>query len=627
MRLKNRLVMAPMVRNYATENGLVTDSYIAHIGRVAQGGVGMIVLEASFIDPQGKGFVRELGIHDAGVIPGLRRLAHAAHNRCAKICIQLYHAGRQTSSKITGAQPVAPSAIPDPTINEVPRELSEKEIVRLARAYGEAAGRAKKAGFDFAEIHGAHGYLITQFLSPFSNRRKDEFGGSAAKRLRFALEVVEQVRKAVGKNFPVTMRLSGDELVSHGITIKDTQTIARALQKAGVDALHISAGNYASYAQGLLIPPMVIRDGPLQHLAAGVKKVVKIPVVAVAKIRTPELAEKILRQKKADFIALGRELLADPDWPKKAKAGRADLISRCIACNQGCISRLFAQKDVWCTVNPECGREALFAQKPKRKKRILVIGAGPAGLAAVRVAAARGHEVTLFEKSDRLGGQLVPASIAPHRNGWQEFREDLIRDIKRLKIKVFLNREFESALHAGKKYDLAIMATGSIQSRPNIKGVQREHVVSSRDALEKPSLVKGRVAILGGGCAGAQTAEFLAGRKHQVTVVELLPEVATDAPVDERHLLLERLQKMGVKILTKTKALAIGSKSVSLETSSGKRTLAADTVVLCLGSIPADGLEAELKEVARKVVLVGDAHSVGQVTAAVSEAALAALDA
>ena len=354
LEVKNRFVMPSMVRNYADGKGYVTDRYVAHIDRIAQGGVGMMVLEASFIRPDGKGFAHELGIHTDKTIPGLARLVRAAHKHDAKIGIQLYHAGRQTSSRVSGAQPIAPSAIPDPTVMEIPHALSVKEIDGIVRAYGAAAGRARKAGLDFVEIHGAHGYLITQFLSPFSNRRTDGYGGNFKNRFRFLEEIYHSVRKAVGGEYPVLVRLSGDEMVAGGLHLSDTVKIARALERLGVDGLHISAGNYASYARGYLIPPMAIPDEPLVHLAAGVKKAVSIPVIAVAKIRKPENAEKILKLKKADFIGIGRTLLADPDYPNKVRENRLDEINPCIACNQGCISRLFAQEDVLCTVNPSC---------------------------------------------------------------------------------------------------------------------------------------------------------------------------------------------------------------------------------------------------------------------------------
>lgn len=625
MVLKNRLVMPPMVRNYADAHGRVTPRYVNHIERIARGGVGMMILEASYIRPDGRGFVNELGIHSDALVQGLRKLAVVAHRHGSKIGVQLYHAGRQTSSKTTGTQPVAPSPIPDPTVNEIPHELTTTEIAALVRAYGAAALRAKKAGMDFVEIHGAHGYLITQFLSPFSNRRTDGYGGSFDNRMRFLAEAYAAVRDAVGERFPIVVRLSGDELVAGGIRLSDTVRIAKRLEALGADALHISVGNYASYARGMMIPPMAIPDGPLLHLAAGVKKAVKIPVIAVAKIRSAAMGDRAIKQKQADFIAVGRTLLADPEWPNKVRAGQFGEIMPCIACNQACISRLFAQKDVLCTVNPSCGRERQFAKKAKAKKRVLVIGGGSAGLSAARTAAELGHAVTLYEKHGQLGGQLAAASAMPHRPGWSELRDALVRDVKRLRVTVRLNAEFVPGVIRAGQYDAAIIATGSTPSRSNIPGVGRTHVIIARDLLEGWVDAVGRVVVVGGGCMGTQTAEALAAKGHRVTIVEAAGAVATDAPVDDRALLLGRLKKHRVGILTDTKIMAVGPQTVSVEGPQGPKMLRADTVVLCLGSAPNDGMTAELRKKVRSIQVVGDAKQPRRVTDAVAEGALAAL--
>lgn len=624
--LKNRLVMPPMVRNYADTKGLVTKRYIDHIASVAKGGVGMMILEASFISPEGKGFIQELGLHTDAVIPGLKKLAHVAHLHGAKIGIQVYHAGRQTSSKTTGKQPLAPSPVPDPTVNEVPHELTLDEIKKLVRAYAAGAGRAKKAGLDFVELHGAHGYLITQFLSPFSNKRTDAYGGTLEKRFRFLQEVYEAVRKAVGADFPIIVRLSGEEMVSGGLTLRDTVTIAKKLEKLGVDALHISVGNYASYASGRMIPPMATEDGPLLHLAAGVKKAVRIPVIAVGKLRTPEIAEQTLKSGSADFIAIGRTLLADPEWPNKVRDGRLAEINKCVACNQGCISRLFAQQDVWCTVNPKTSREALFAKKFGKKKHVLVIGGGPAGLSAAKTAAERGHHVTLFEKEKQLGGQLIAAGSLPHRSDWLDFLHTLVHEVTHLPIMIHLNTEFSADRIIKGEYDAIIVATGSSPVRPAaIPGTKRPHVLTARDLIEGWAQANGKVVVAGGGCMGAQVAEALAINGHPVTIIEATGAIATEAPSDDRLLLLARLKKLGVKVFTETKIASIEMKSVSTTNAKGTKKIPSDTVVLCLGASANNGLVDHLKKTMKNVMVVGDAKEPRRVTEAVAEGALAAL--
>jgi len=626
MSLKNRLVMPSMVRNYADAKGLVTKQYVDHIARIAKGGVGMMILEASYITPEGRGFVNELGIHSEACVPGLKKLAAVAHKNGAKIGIQLYHAGRQTvPGNNGGKQPVAPSPIPDPLEQVMPHQLTVKEIQALVRAYGRAAGRAKKAGLDFVEIHGAHGYLISQFLSPFSNKRTDAYGGSEKKRLRFATEVYEAVRKAVGAKYPVTIRLSGDEMVKGGLTIRDTMKIAKYLEKLGVDAFHISAGVYGSYVKGYMIPPMVKEDGVLLHLAAAVKKAVKVPVIAVGKLRTPEIVEQTLKTKKADFVAIGRTLLADPEWPNKVKAGRLLDINKCVACNQGCISRLFAQQDVRCTVNPEVSREALFAAKRGKKKKVLVIGGGPGGLEAAKVAAQRGHTVTLYERSSRLGGQVISAALLPYRKDWNALLKSLIHDTQKLGITIKISTEFSPSMVKAGQYDAAIVATGSTPMRPGIPGIEGTNVVIAHDLLEGREKAKGKTVVIGGGCMGTQVAESLAVKGHVVTIVEATQNIAMEAPLDDRALLLERLEKLHVKIAANTKVVGIGTKSVTVEDVSGVKDLYADTIVLCLGGRPNDGITNELKKLVKDVFVVGDAKQTGRVTEAIADGALAAL--
>lgn len=621
---KNRLVMAPMVRNYADESGLLTDRYRAHLERIAAGGTGTLVLDACFVRPDGRGFTNQLAIDRDETIAGFSELVDIAHRHGALIGPQLYHAGRQTTSEITGVQPVAPSALAGPLMQEEPRSLRVDEIADIVAAFGRATRRAREAGCDLVEIHGAHGYLIAQFLSAFTNERDDEYGGDLEHRMRFLVEIVEAVRREAGE-MAVIVRLSGDEMVPDGLELSDTLQIAERLEQLGVDAVHISAGNYASYESGMMIQPMAIEDAPLVPLASAIKGAVSIPVITVGKIRMPDRAESILRDGHADFIALGRPLLADPDWPRKAEHGDDDAINICIACNQGCTGRLFAQDDIWCTVNPETGREREFAQPVGESRRVLVAGGGPAGMEAARVAAERGHHVELWERSDRLGGQLNEAVVPPHRPGWGELRDHLQRQLERLGVEVHLGEPATADVVREQQPDVVIAALGAEPSPPSMDGFERDNVVFGIDVLSGVAEPRGDVVVAGGGCNGAQTAEHLARLGHPVTIVEMTGSIADDAPLADRSLLLGRLDELGVDIRTEASIRQVDEDSVIVDQDGHRERIACDTVVVCLGMRSVDGLPAEIEELPVEVVLVGDAVEPRKVTDAMIEGARAAL--
>ncbi|RPI47129.1 MAG: FAD-dependent oxidoreductase [Betaproteobacteria bacterium] len=624
---KNRLVLPAIVHNYADNAGHATPRYLAHIERIARGGVGTIILEASFVRQEGKGFLHQLGIHDDGVIPGLRALAESAHRHGALIGIQLFHGGRQASTRTSGLTPVAPSAIPDPVVNELPHELTLADISEIIAAFAAAAQRAKMAGLDFVELHGAHGYLIAQFLSSFSNRRQDAYGGTPEKRRRFLEEVYAAVRDAVGADFPITVRLSGVENVPDGLTIEQTAATAQKLEQLGAAALHISCGNYATYAQGTMIPPMAIGDGVLVPLAERIKKSVRIPVIAVGKIRTPAMALEVLEQGKADFIALGRSLLADPDWPIKVAAGELADVRHCIACNQGCISRLFAQETVLCTINPETGREAEFAGlHGGNGRKVLVVGGGPAGMAAARWGALAGFDVSLHEARSVLGGQLIAAAAAPHREGWESLREYLVHELSRLGVKVHLDSAMDAAGVARANPWAVIVASGAEPLRPEIPGWKGMPVAAGRDILEGSAAHQGHVVVAGGGCSGAQTAEYLASVGHEVTVIEAEGDIAIDAPVDERALMLARLQQHGVKLMPNTRLINATAGGVVVASPHETRTLPADMVVMCLGAKSVNEFARTSEAPHLRSRVVGDAVLPRKVTEAVAEGAFAILD-
>lgn len=509
MRVPNRLVMAPMERNYAHADGTVSERTLAHYARRAEGGVGWIDVESTFVDPVGRGRTHQLGLYDDRCVDGFRALADRVHAAGARIGVELHHAGRNTSRAISGFQPVAPSPVPCPEAGgDVPRELTVAEIDAIVERYAEAAARAAAAGFDAVELHSAHGYLPLAFLSPLTNLRTDEYGGSPDNRMRFAVRVIAAMRSAVGEGVAVGCRFSADEHLPGGLTLEDTVGYARALEAAGVDYVSVSAGVYASFTR--IIPPMDWPSGWLLGAAATIKEAVSVPVVGVSRITDPQAADEAVRTGQVDLVALGRALLTDPDLPRKALAGRHEEIVSCIGCNQGCEDRISHQRDVTCLVNPEVGREISFRLvRAERSKRVVVVGGGPAGMEAARVSGERGHRVVLLEREAELGGMARWAGRLPHREGWRTFVAQAERRLRAGGVELRLGEEAGPELLASLDADVLVCATGA-RFEPELSVLER---------LDDEEPVSGHVVVVGAGAIGLGLASWLAARQASVTVV------------------------------------------------------------------------------------------------------------
>jgi 2,4-dienoyl-CoA reductase-like NADH-dependent reductase (Old Yellow Enzyme family)/thioredoxin reductase len=611
--LKNRFVMPPMVINYATHEGFMTEKMIAYYAARAEGGVGLIIVECTAVSPEGRGFSNGLCLYDDSYIPPLAKLAQTAHYYGAKILIQIGHAGRRTGAQYTGSQPVAPSSIP--LFGSVPRELTVEEIKIIERKFLEAARRAYKAGFDGVEIHGAHGYLIHQFLSPITNHRSDEYGGDFNGRAKFLIEILDDVKQEVPSDFIIGCRLNGEDYVEGGLHIEDTKRIASQLTSHEVSYLHVSCGTAESLHMS--IAPMDMEPGFLVPLSEAIKKTVSVPVIAVGRIIDPLQADAIIGEGKADLVAMGRALWADPQLPRKALGGRLGEIRPCIGCNQGCRRRV----DRCCTMNPETHREKELAMYPaERPKRVLVIGGGPAGLECARVARMRGHEVILVEKSSKLGGNFRLAAIPPKRGDIQKGIQFFENEILRLDIQVKLGEKATPEDVERYNPDVVVIATGAIPIIPSIPGIEQDNLISAEDVLLQKRPVGERVLVIGGGLVGSEAADFLSGKGKDVVLVEMLSDIALDMDPPSTTFLRERLQKQGVKVWLSWKVTKICDDKVIVEKDGEEKTIEPiDSVVFAVGYKFSTELTEKMKSTSFGVHVVGDASKPRDALAAIFE--------
>ncbi|WP_243978479.1 FAD-dependent oxidoreductase [Vibrio natriegens] len=625
MVVKNRLVVPPMVSNYANEDGTCTEQFISYHEEKAKGGWGLIIVEDYKINPEAGGFVKLPGLWDDSQIESHQQLTERVHQHGAKIAAQIYHAGRETCAEITGVQPVAPSAIPDPVVNAMPRELSVEEIQQLVEQFGDTALRAKKAGFDAVEIHGAHGYLVNQFMSPFSNKRIDQYGGTILNRARFALEVIANIRAKVGTDFPLIYRMSVNEFVEGGLTTEDSKVISMLLENAGIDLIHASNGVYASTET--IIPPTAVGHAWSANISEELKKVVSIPVIAVGRINDPLIAESVLRSKQADMISMGRGSLADPHLPNKAQAGEFDDIIRCIGCLQGCIQRNAQQLPIKCLVNPMTGHESERQITPaSREKKVFIIGGGIAGMEAAIVAAQRGHKVEIFEKNSRLGGQWVLAAIPPTKEELGSFTVWQVNQLNKLGVIVHLNTELTLDMIRDNQPDSVIIATGASPFVPNIPGKDLNHVLTANDILQGSAQAGKRVVVIGGGLVGSETAAHLANHGHDVSIIEMNSDIFVGTPSATKQYLMKDLQHHNVAILTNTQVKEIHNDAVVVENDGQLQTLAAiDNVVMAIGSRPVSFSVEDLEQHVSEIVTIGDAQKVRKAMEAVEEGYLAGL--
>jgi 2,4-dienoyl-CoA reductase (NADPH2) len=616
----------------------VTDRIVDFYRERARGGAGMITVGFATVDEL-SGRENNIGAHRDSFIPGLRRLATTIKENGSRASIQLNHAGRyNTSSALGGRQPVAPSPVKSGLSGETPRELTPEEIQQTISSFAQAALRAKKAGFDAVEVLHGTGYLISEFLSPMTNQRTDEYGGSFKNRMRFGLEVMKAVRRALGPDFPLVARMNGNEFMPHGLKSADLREYARQLVEVGTaDALCINVGWHEAR-----VPQIVtsVPRGTFAYLSRGIKEVVDVPVIASHRINDPVTIRELLTNNMCDMVAMARPLIADPSLPNKTQAGREREIVHCVACAQGCFDNIRKLKGVECLCNPRAGheREARI-ERSALPLKVMVVGGGAAGMSAALAACERGHAVRLYEKSGQLGGQLFLAGAPTGREEFTELARDLQQQVAISTVRVVLNQPVDKALIERENPDAVILATGAVPVTPPIPGADLPHVVQAWDVLQNKTHTGRRVVVIGGGAVGVETALYLAeigtlsgeilkfllvnraespdslfelatrGTK-EIVMIEMMDRIGRDIGSTTRWTMLQDMARSRIDIRTATRALEITATGVRVKAGGAIEEIPADTVVLAAGAKSYNPLQGTLTKKGIRHEVIGDAKRI-----------------
>lgn len=608
MLVPNRFVVPPMCNNYALPDGNMSERSIAYYRERARGGFGLIIVEATVVEKAAKGGPRKHCLFDDSQIEGLRRMVEEYHACGAKVSIQLQQAGPEGNAKAAGYPIKSASRISAGPGRDIPNEITTREIYELIESYGDAALRARTAGVDAVEVHCAHGYLVSSFLSPQSNKRVDEFGGSFENRMRLIRLIIENIRKKVGHSVALFCRINSSDEVPGGLDLRDNALIASYLESCGIDGLNVSRSVHIR-DEYMWAPTLLHAGFNLDHITE-IKKAVSIPVITIGRFTDPYLPDLLVGEGRCDLVAFGRQSIADPWLPNKAASDTLEDLNPCIACLQGCVHNMFQGKPITCLVNPLVGREAECDLCPaENPKKIVVVGGGVGGMYAATVLAKKGHRVSLYEATDCLGGQMRLAAVPPGKGDLTNMVRSYIVALEKSGCAVHMSTPVDEALLVREKADTIILATGGRPLRLPIPGIDSPTVMDANDVLDGRAAPGKKVLVVGGGMVGSETADFLGERGFKVTVIELREDVAADVISEHRIFLMQAFEKNDVKVVCNAKVKEFRQDGVVYETVGGetKELAGFDGVVLAMGAKAYNPLEEAARKLAGEVFVIGDA--------------------
>ena len=605
----NRFVVPPMGNNFANTDGSMSERSAAYYEARAKGGFGLITIESTVVYKEAKGGPRKPCLFSDEVVPSFKRVADACHAYGAKVSIQLQHAGPEGNSKLTGYPLKAASAIAPSAGREIPEAMPTEEVYRLIECYGDAARRAQLAGIDMVEVHCAHGYLVSTFISARTNKRTDEFGGCFENRMRLPRLIIENIRKKTGGNMPILCRINARDEGDGGVDVHDAAAIAAYLEQVcGVDAIHVTRSIHIH--DEFMWAPNITHGGFNAELGAEIKRAVSVPVILVGRFTEPQYAELLVKQGRADLIAFGRQSIADPELPNKARNGQLEKLTPCIACLLGCVPNMLQGRPITCAMNPCAGREAEL--KPAEvRNNVVVIGGGPGGMYAARLCALRGHSVTLLEKDAELGGHFLVASYPPGKGEISGAIRSFIVNCREAGVDIRTGTEATPELVASLKPDAIIIATGSVPLRLPIPGLDSCGCSTAEDVLTGKADTGKRVLVVGGGMVGCECVEFLTEREHIVDMVEMKPVIGEDIVPEARKYIMANLEKHKVtqRVNARVKQFyADGVDFTDTVTGEDAAMRGYDSVVLAMGYRSNNTLEEQLKDLAPQVIVIGEAR-------------------